>query len=427
MRSPLFFLLLAFICGVIYVLILLSTGEQTPKESALLSIILTILSITGTWIASHWYSRFMESANIDEIKKSYQDNLRMYALKAAEKVMNSSSELSRLSSYLQDSLQDTEVDEPETCVRISNERILGAVQMVATLKSFHDTSLSDWEGVIGEELNKKREQQEEREDDIRDLVEKVQEILSHREDIGRFQTIDSGTLEKNIDLLRHDLRAAATGLYGYPFFGHKPRSQPRQRVTHPCPVCGEMLKLRTDKKGRVRYKGVQCSKCETKLIAKSDDSGEISIEHRREIEEKPPCYICGVQVRVVLDNIAGSFVRAECETCGVQLHISRTKTGISTSLLRSDTDSQENQKITPEFYETVREKLPEQPWPPGVHKIVATELGVSNSQVSKAIQYLIATGAVENQKDGIILPGPEPLENSEPPDDENEPSSGSKY
>jgi hypothetical protein len=51
----------------------------------------------------------------------------------------------------------------------------------------------------------------------------------------------------------------------------------------------------------------------------------------------------------------------------------------------------------------VYEKLPSQPWPKGIHKDVAKELGFSNGVVSSAIDILISQGIFKNQVDGEII------------------------
>lgn len=59
-------------------------------------------------------------------------------------------------------------------------------------------------------------------------------------------------------------------------------------------------------------------------------------------------------------------------------------------------------KLTGEFLDMVKAELPEQPWPVGIHKIVASKLNCSNAKVWKAMEELIRTGAVYKQKDGIL-------------------------
>lgn len=54
------------------------------------------------------------------------------------------------------------------------------------------------------------------------------------------------------------------------------------------------------------------------------------------------------------------------------------------------------------FLAAVSAALPHQPWKPGVHAQVATELGAKPLRVSKAIQVLIGRGAWMQQRDGVV-------------------------
>lgn len=51
----------------------------------------------------------------------------------------------------------------------------------------------------------------------------------------------------------------------------------------------------------------------------------------------------------------------------------------------------------------VKDSLPAQPWPSGVHKMVAQQLGVSNKTLSLAIQVLIERGVFKRQINGVVL------------------------
>lgn len=79
----------------------LAKASPTANEALLLSLFLTFLSIMGSWIASKYYS-----------ESSYNKNLRVFALKAAEKVTNLSNELDRLSAFIQQDLKENEYESP---------------------------------------------------------------------------------------------------------------------------------------------------------------------------------------------------------------------------------------------------------------------------------------------------------------------------
>lgn len=61
----------------------------------------------------------------------------------------------------------------------------------------------------------------------------------------------------------------------------------------------------------------------------------------------------------------------------------------------------------------VEQLLPAQPWPTGVHKVIADRLGVPNSKVSKSIERLIAAGKFRDQVDGKILEQPAPADDGQ--------------
>lgn len=183
-------LLLGMIVGVFICIWIIAKGGTTSSEGLLLSVVLTILSIIGSWIASRFYA-----------EESFNKNLRIFALKAAEKVTNLSNELDRLSVFLQQELKSTEYESPSQSLLAKDLRIEGAVHILHTLKSVNDKSLSDWQGVIGEEIIAQREEQEEREEYLRELL-------------ARFESIDTPRLGDSIlgqlegpDTVRSDLEA----------------------------------------------------------------------------------------------------------------------------------------------------------------------------------------------------------------------------
>jgi len=49
-------------------------------------------------------------------------------------------------------------------------------------------------------------------------------------------------------------------------------------------------------------------------------------------------------------------------------------------------------------------ELPEQPWPQGIHKVVAEKLNLPVKDVSRAITDLIRDGVFTDQVNGILLP-----------------------
>ena len=58
--------------------------------------------------------------------------------------------------------------------------------------------------------------------------------------------------------------------------------------------------------------------------------------------------------------------------------------------------------LPPGFVERVHAALPPQPWKPGVHRVVANQLGCRSDAVYDAIQVLITSGRRNQQRDGVV-------------------------
>lgn len=307
-------LILAMIIGVVVCLWRLAGAAQTPNEALLLSLFLTFLSILGSWIASRYYS-----------ESSYNKNLRIFALKAAEKVTNLSNELDRLSAFIQQELKDNDYDSPSEALLAKSVRFEGAIHIINTLKSVNDRSLSDWQGVIGEEISARREVQEEREETLRELLERLDSI--------QHATLDSAPthhdeerehLFSEVASIRGDLRLLASQISGVPV---SPLRVPKKRdVQKPCPNCGNLIQYR--QKSRTKnVKGVECTKCGARLCSREAD-GDFILGPRTLVDENITCPSCGQRVSIKADPIPGSVLDTDCAQCKALLRISRGHTGL---------------------------------------------------------------------------------------------------
>src|SRR5579862_4271249 len=93
-------LVVLLVVGIVACIHFIDTGTQTAREAAMLSIILTLLSVLASWLVTHLYSEAQYEAAIRGVETVYRNNLRTYAVKASEKVDNLSKELVRLSNFL---------------------------------------------------------------------------------------------------------------------------------------------------------------------------------------------------------------------------------------------------------------------------------------------------------------------------------------
>lgn len=212
----------SIIVGVIFAAILFlglisyfSVTSSTQNEIALSSIILTMISIIATWVVSHLYAKKTRLEEIENLNAAHEKSLKMYALKAAEKVMNLSLQLDRLNQYLLAYTEAPDDSDLVVVLRTRDERVTGAIHMVELLRSVNDTALSDWEGVIGEELDEKREKEEEkalqREKHVEELLGKVDSILEEVSQDGKANRLSAQIVQEELYDIKHEIFTALIG------------------------------------------------------------------------------------------------------------------------------------------------------------------------------------------------------------------------
>jgi sensor c-di-GMP phosphodiesterase-like protein len=196
--------LLTFGCVIVIAVCVADIGFRHPtqEEALLLSVLLTVASMLGTWVASRFYA-----------EQSFNENLRTFALKAAEKVDNLSNEFDRLSTYLQEELDETHYNSSADELLAKEIRMEGAIHIITTLKSVNDGSLSDWQGIIGKELDERREEQVEREIELKELVERVEALYRSRAaDVSGRQA--QAAINAEMDTIRSEIRRLASQVGG---------------------------------------------------------------------------------------------------------------------------------------------------------------------------------------------------------------------
>lgn len=383
-----------FVVGVIGILIYLSTGELTTRETGLLSTILTILSVIAAWVVSHYYSTSSHRQAIEEVKTTHQENLQTYALKAAEKVTNLSNQLNKLSIYLEEEIENTEYETVEESLRSREERLHSAIHMIGMLKSINDTSLSDWQGVIGEQLEEQREEREEKEEELRELVIRLETLWDS-------QSIDSSTdyrLQQQLDALQRDIRLLMAGVVGVSVKLHKPRKKVRRNVEKKCPICGNDLSFQQRARAN-SHKAIECPSCNNKLVSRySKDDDDFIVEKREEVNETINCPDCNEEITFALDNYPSTSKSMKCDNCASSIRATRLPNGE----IKLSSHPAPSIQLTDEIIDEVNKLLPKQPWPKDIHKQIADKLCYSNSLISKATKELIRRGLYKEQIDGKL-------------------------
>jgi predicted RNA-binding Zn-ribbon protein involved in translation (DUF1610 family) len=384
--------------GLGVVLYLMTSSSPTVEEVTLLSVLLALLSILAAWLVTHIYSRLEKDREITRVQEVHQANLRMYALKAAEKVNNLSNELARLAVYLEEELENEDLDAPQTVLQRRDSRIASAIHLVNTLKSMNDTGLSDWEGVIGDELDKQREAREEQLEQLEELTDRLQHLYEPLLDGVVSSQARSEEVRREVAAIRRELRTAMT-LSSVPIGSTRiPPRRKRMEVVAACPVCGSELEYR-QKAFKTSVKPVTCDACGTDLLSRYSTDTGFALEKRAEEPIEFKCPNCDTDCVESLDTFPSATVKTTCSACGAEIRVSRTTSGFRVTLLGLPNEK----KLSPALLERVAQELPEQPWPKGVHRQVAEKLGISLNLTSIAITELIHQGRFKPQFDGKVL------------------------
>lgn len=383
---------IALSIGVSVCVAIIAFGTLSAKESAILSLLLTILSVMASWIFSTIHSSSQHAEAISEVKEMHNENLRTYALKAAEKVNNLSDQLNRLSVFLDEELQDdSEINKD------GRQRILSAIHMIAMLKSVNDTSLSDWQGVIGEEIQEHRKETEEKEKLLINLMDKVEHLWDSYEQ----ESITAEVVDKRVNQLKREMKNLAGSITGTHINIPRTRSTRKREIECKCPSCDETNKyIQRAKKGSA--KPFKCEHCSTQLISIFDEAqDDFSINIAGPKLENITCPSCSKDTSGTVDTRPYKKSKITCDKCNQDLLLSRLTTG-KVQVTLSTQDTHDGTVIDDDFIEKVKASLPEQPWPQGTHKTVANKFNVSHTSVQKAIQALVLRGDFKEQKDGVL-------------------------
>jgi transcription elongation factor Elf1 len=392
-----------FAAGIAVCIFFITQSTMTDRESAMLGILLTILSVLASWIITDMYGAAQYSETLREVKDEHRNNLRTYALKAAEKVNNLSNELNKLSLYLEQELNYTDYRTAEEELLAKEERIESAIHLVRTLKSVNDTGLSDWEGVIGEELDQRREEQEEKEEAFTALVERVESLIEdQRQDVEGSRN-DATVVRQEVESLKKELQVATRQLGETTIPRHVRKKEPKQDVEAACPACGTHIAYQQRASLR-SVKLIPCKACGARLVSRFTERGVFSLTPRSHEPVEVLCPHCEVQNSVPLDNVPGSSVMASCSSCQHSFRVLRTIDTASVAAVRTANASAPVGKIVinEEMLERVRREMPAQPWPTGTHHEIATKLELSTAELRRAVNELIKRGKFLQQIDGVL-------------------------
>lgn len=387
--------------GIIIILSIIATNDLTTNESTLLGVLLTILSVIASWIVSSYFSQNSQKQAIEEVKNESQNNLRTYALNAAEKVNNLSNELLKLSLYLKSEL-DKDDSSDEYALYSKIERIESAIHIINTLKSVNDTSLSDWKGVIGDELEVREEEKEEREERLLQITENIENILQNQNSSKKNESNEEITfIKRQLEQLGKSINSTSLSSR---IVSNKPS---REKVEKPCPNCSSSISY-TQKENVNSYKTIKCGNCDKRAISRFTVENGFYLTSEQYINESFNCPVCNEIVKDNLSNIPLSKEVVSCNYCKNKIKIIRNPNmGITiktfgNTITTEITNKTYKVELTPELLEMVEKQLPKQPWPIHIHKKIAEQLSISNATAYRCINELTLQGKVNPQINGIV-------------------------
>lgn len=385
---------------VVIIFLVMAFANLSGRETVLLGVVQTLFSLIAGWAVTHLYAQDSERRAVKGIEEIHQRNLRTYALKAAEKVENVSRELNRLAIYLNQELEEDDYSSESEELSAKEERIQSAIHILNTLKSVNDTSLSDWKGVIGDEIEGIRQRAEQREEALEKIVDRIERLES--QDDGGKADVDQNRLVREIDKLRRDLKFVAGDVAGNLWTAKRTGSSSRQSIQFTCPDCGAINMVRQRVKEGAR-KGVTCVTCGQRFVSEIK-GGNVDLQVRRTLNEHVSCATCSASEVVALDELAGASVVFDCAKCSQGQRVTRTKAGLQVVSVGTPA-----LRLTEEIIVRVSESLPPQPWSKGVHDRVAEEAGLPPQLVKKAINQLILRGVFMDQFRGQVCTTEEKL------------------
>jgi len=387
------------VISIIGIIINISNKDLTINESTLLSVLLTILSIIVSWILASYFAKNSQKQAIDEVKTEYQNNLRTYALNAAEKVNNLSNELTKLALYLKSNLEN-EDDSDEFALYSKIERIESAIHIVNTLKSVNDTSLSDWKGVIGEELEEREEEREEREERLLELTEKIESIVNSQSENRIKPSNELSQIKAQLDHLSKTISPSLN-------LRSSISKSRKEKTEKNCPNCKEKISFH-QRNTPNSTKTIKCASCEKRSVSRYiDDKVGFILTLEKPVPEIFGCPWCNTNLEKNVSNIPYTKEVMVCENCDDRIKVTR-KANMELTIEKFGTSKQlkeevpESVEITSELLNIVEKALPEQPWPKFIHKQVAEELKISHRTISRCIEELIKLGKFNPQINGTV-------------------------
>ena len=146
-----------------------------------------------------------------------------------------------------------------------SEKLASAILLIDSLRSVNYTGLSDWQGVIGDEIDQQREAKQQYHDELNELTEKVWVLVENQNKGAGHSQIENINLRKQLQEITKQL-ATFGSILGAPAQLHLPLQRKRNQVEKECPECGGVLTYRQRPLSR-GLKALPCTNCGAKLVS----------------------------------------------------------------------------------------------------------------------------------------------------------------
>lgn len=289
--------------------------------------------------------------------------------------------------------------------------MVSTIHIVNTLKSVNDTGLSDWEGVIGDILEEQKEAKLEKEEIIYELAQRLEPLLENELTNPNISSNENVVIRQEVNEIRKDLKSLVLnmGISNIPIRTTKKILKRDANTT--CPICEQVL-IYKQRPLKNSFKPIKCSGCENNLISKfNKDSGEFFAEKRELKGTKFSCPECSAECEANVDTLPHAVATTECKKCHNIIKVSQKNSG-ELSINKAITKIPSKIELSEELLNSIKQALPTQPWPRGIHRDVGKQLGLSPSIVWKGIDTLVRQGDFKRQYDGVLY-SPEPVTTKE--------------
>lgn len=359
-------------------------ASLTNSEALMLSTLVSFFSIVVSWLATHAYSQFSNASTAADARAAYNEKMQTFGRKAAEKVFNLSNELDRLSSMLRSALEESEEQEKsKVSLIVLREKMSSTLHVLETLKSVNDTSLSDWRGVIGEDIELQQNLQKQIDEIYEQLIDQRQ--IKQQIESSLVSSADLENTEKRIEEIEKRLGEKVAALpFSIRLVPPKPH---KQDMVYNCPACNATVTTRVRPR-RGAKKFVRCGGCKKHWLLTYTSDAEFETQILPEVEKEIQCVLCNSKMTISMPEFPGATLAASCPECECTMNVSKTKIGIAVHYL-------ESKKLPDKFLERNAAEIPDGDWPSGLNDILATKMNIHPKLINLAIKTLLRSGRVK--------------------------------